>query len=390
MGRGRGPGWAPGGPEGFAAAPPGFRDLVARELRQMGLPGVAEEEGGARFSGGWAAVYRANLGCRVASRVLVRVARFDARGLRELLRGLAAVDWPGWLPREAAVEIRVAKRVAPAHHAGRTAEGLGEILARRVGARPCRAGQGEARVQVRIEGRRVTVSLDTSGEHLHRRGYRPRVGPAPLRENLAAGLILRAGWRGREPLLDPMCGSGTLAVEACLLALGVPPGWGRSFAFERLPRHDPALWGEIRARAMEAVRDRLPAPVFASDRDPAALERTVEAARRAGLAGHLQVALADVGELEPPAPAGLVITNPPYGRRIGQGSGAYRALGAALAGPLRGWRWAVVLSGPRDEQALGLAVGRRSRFRHGGLALCLGQGEPVSPGSAPDGGGEGG
>ena len=371
-------------------APPGFRDLVARELRQMGLPGVAEEEGGARFHGGWAAVYRANLGCRVASRVLVRVARLEARSPRELLRGLGAVDWPGWLPRDAPVEIRVAKRAAPFQHAGRVAAGLGEILARRVGARPCRAGEGEARVQVRIEGPRVVASLDTSGEHLHRRGYRPRVGPAPLRENLAAGLILRAGWHGRKPLLDPMCGSGTLAVEACLLGLGVPPGRARRFAFERLPRHESALWEEIRARALEGALVRLPAPVFASDRDPAALERTLEAARRAGLAEHLQVALADVEGLVPPAAPGLLITNPPYGRRIGEAADAYRALGAALRGRFRAWRWAVVLSGARDEKALGLPVGRRSRFRHGGLALYLGEGEPVSPGGAPHGGGEGG
>ncbi len=371
--------------EAFAVAPPGFRDLVARELRELGLAGVREEEGGARFLCGWEGVLRANLWCRVASRILVRLARFTAADWVSLRRGLARVGWEEWLPRGCTVEVRAAKRASPLYHTGRIARVGLDVLEAALGAR---AGPGGFRVQIRVVGAQVTVSLDTSGEHLHRRGYRARVGPAPLRENLAAGLVLRAGWSGREPFWDPMCGSGTLAIEAAWIGLGMPPGAMRRFAFEGFVRHDPDLWQTLRSAAVAGARGRLPAPVFASDRDPAALARTAEAARAAGLADLLQVARADVAEVEPPTGQGLVLTNPPYGRRLAGRGSALAALGRALRGRLAGWRWAVVVAGPEDERRLGLRPADRYPFRHGGLSLYLAVGEAGGLRSAPAQGGE--
>ncbi len=376
---------APARIEAFAVAPPGFRDLVARELRELGFAGVQEEEGGARFLCGWEGVLRANLWCRVASRILVRVARFTAADWRALKRGLARVPWGEWLPRGCGVEVRAAKRASPLYHTGRIARTGYEALEEAVGA-VRRAGG--FRVQLRVVGAHVTVSLDTSGAHLHRRGYRPRVGPAPLRENLAAGLVLRAGWSGGEPFFDPMCGSGTLAIEAAWIALGVPPGGRRRFAFEGFVRHDPDLWQTLRSEAASRARRELPAPVFASDRDPVALARTAGAARAAGLADLLQVARADVAEVEPPAGEGLVLTNPPYGRRLGGRRGALAALGRALRGRLAGWRWAVVMAERGDEHRLGLRPADRYPFRHGGLSLYLAVGEAEGLRSAPEQGGE--
>lgn len=360
----------------FAVAPPGFEDLVADELRELGLGEVRQVEGGATFVGDWPAVYRANLGCRVASRVLVRVARFEATGFPQLERGLGRVDWGSWLPTGRPVEVRVAKRRTRLYHTGKVADVLCSVLGVPATA-PETDGVGAAlRLQVRIDGAEVWVSLDTSGEHLHRRGYRTDAGPAPLRENLAAGLLRRAGWGGGEPLLDPCCGSGTLPVEAALMALRVPPGRQRCFAFEDLPSFDPRAWARVREKAEGEILDDLPAPVFGSDRSPEALSLTARAVRRAGLADRVQVALADLAELEPPAPAGLLVANPPYGRRLGEARPALVALGAALRGPFRRWRWGVVLAGPGAERDLGLQPAAVSTLRSGGLRVRFAQGGP--------------
>ncbi len=355
----------------FAVAPPGFADLVAVELVALGLGGVRAVEGGAEFADGWPAVWRANLWSRVASRVLVRVACFEADTFSRLEVGLARVEWARWLPPGCPLEIRVAKRQTRLFHTGKVAEVTRGALARGAGAREPAPGEAPLRLQVRVDGPGVTVSLDTSGEHLHRRGYRARTGAAPLRENLAAGLLLRAGYGGAEPLLDPLCGSGTLAVEAALLALGRAPGRRRRFAFEALPGFDPRAWAAEQAAADSAARRDLPAPVFASDRDPGAVALAAAAGRAAGLAEHLQVAVAELGELMAPAEGGLLVANPPYGVRLPGGAEALRALGRAVRGPFRGWRWAVVTG-----RGGGRGLGGTSRFpfQNGGIALDLVQG----------------
>jgi putative N6-adenine-specific DNA methylase len=238
---------------------------------------------------------------------------------------------------------------------------------------------------LRIVGAKVTVSLDTSGEHLHRRGYRAEAGRAPLRENLVAGLLLRAGWDGSEPLIDPLCGSGTFPIEAALRALRIPPGWLRRFAFEGLPSFDARRWEVVRSRAEARVRDALPHPVFASDRDPEALRLTTRSARRAGVAEQLQVALTDLDGVAPPVPSGLLVTNPPHGVRLGGEHAARRALGDALRGPFRRWRWGVVLAGKGAETLPGIQPTAVYGFRSGGLRLRLALGEPSDQGRTPEG-----
>ncbi len=366
--------------EGFAVAPPGFRDVVAGELAGLGVEGVAEEEGGARFVGDWADVYRANLELRVASRVLVRVGRFRAASWGDLGQGLRVIPWDRWLPEGGAVAVRAAKRGSRLYHTGRIRAAAEAAVGRGVGARPARSREtGALEVLVRVVGAEVTVSLDTSGAHLHRRGYRVETGPAPLRENVAAGLLARAGWHGDEPLIDPLCGTGTLAVEGALIALGRAPGRDRPFAFQRLPSFDPARWDAVLAAAAARERQDLPAPVFASDRDPRALALLVPAARRAGLADRIRVAAADLADLEPPSGPGLLIANPPYGRRLGGRSGALAALGRALRGPFRHWRWAVVVPDGVDPGRFGLRPGASHRFRNGGIGLRLVLGEEGGP-----------
>jgi putative N6-adenine-specific DNA methylase len=361
----------------FAVSPPGFEDLVAEELRAFGVP-ARETEGGAAFEGGWAEIYRANLRSRVASRILVRVAEFPAERFEALEEELSRVVWAEWLPPKSRLTIRVARRGTRLYHTGKLWDVAARALRTSAGAEVERGAKDPSfGLYLRVQGPSVTVSLDTSGDHLHKRGYRKEPGTAPLRENLAAGLLKRARWSGEEPLLDPFCGTGTFAVEAAWLALGVAPGRLRSFAFQALPSFEPAVWAEVRDGADASARATLPAPIFAADRDPGALSATVSAAKRAGLAGELQVALCDFSELAPPSEAGLVVTNPPYGRRLHNEEAAYHALGRALRRPFHRWRWAVVVPRQPLERALGVPVSERHSFRNGGLPLWLALGGPA-------------
>lgn len=362
----------------FAVAPPGFEALVGAELRGLGLES-STAAGGVEFIGSWRDVQRANLQCRVASRILVRVAEFGAETFRALQAGLRETDWAPWLAPRSAVRLKVAKHRTRLYHTGKVAEAASEVLEERLGLR--RAEEREAAASalyLRIDGSRVTVSLDTSGEHLHKRGYRNHVGVAPIRENVAAGLLLSAAWDGSEPLLDPFCGSGTLSIEAALLALGVPPGWRRNFAFQRMPAFNPGLWAEVREEAGLGIRRELPVPVYASDRDAEALRLAARAARLAGLEDRVLVAVSGVEELEAPEGSGCVITNPPYGHRLDE-RGAYRQLGRVLRGRFSRWRWAVVTPGQDREREMGLTIRTRHLFRSGGLRLSLVEGGPEAP-----------
>lgn len=359
--------------EAFAAAPPGFADLVESELRGLGLEGLTATPDGVAFEGGWEDVYRANLHSRVAGRVLVRVVRFHAATFRALERGLGEVAWEAWLPGGVALRPRVSARKSRLNHTGKIAEILLGAVEKRHRA-PARApGEEEFDLFLRIERDEVTVSIDTSGELLHRRGYRALAGRAPLRENLAAGCLLRLGYDGAEALLDPCCGSGTFAVEAAFIATRTPPGIFRHFAFEKLPGFDPGLWRKVREEALAAVLPAPGAPIFASDIDLEAVRLAAASAREAGFSQNIQVAVSDLRELDPPADAGLLVANPPYGVRL-SGGGVYPALSRLLRGPFRSWRFGVIF--PQDAARRGFRVGTEHRFTSGGIPLSLCAGGP--------------
>lgn len=207
--------------EAFAAAPPGMGDLVAAELCRIGAADPRSVPGGVAFGNGWREIYAANLRCRVAGRILVRAGSFPAATFRELERGLAAVPWRAWFAEGVAVAVRASARRSRLFHTGKLAD---LVRAASLAAEPEEEGTASATVFLRVEGDLAEVSLDSSGDHLHRRGYRTWTGEAPLRENLAAGLLLRAGYTPDTVLLDPCAGSGTFPVEGALLGRNLPPG----------------------------------------------------------------------------------------------------------------------------------------------------------------------
>jgi putative N6-adenine-specific DNA methylase len=360
----------PGGPERlFAVTTPGLEGVLLDEVVALGLTGT-QVKGGVEVSGPPGAHQRLNLWLRTATRVLLRVGAFEAPDWPALERGLRGLGLGAYLPSGAQVSIRASARRSRLSHPGRI-----EALARST-LRLAEATSPEApELLVRLDQDACTLSLDTSGAPLYRRGYRQELSRAPLRETLAAGMLLLAGYDAKEALWDPMCGSGTVAIEAALLALGRAPGVERGFAFERWPSHDRARFDALRAGAK--ARAELSAQVVGSDLNAGALGTARRNARRAGLEGRVRLERHDVRTTQPLTtlpPTGLLVCNPPYGKRVGEAKELeplYRALGLMVRDALPGWRAAILVPDPRLERALGLGVRARHRLDNGGLACEL-------------------
>ena len=348
---------------------------------------------------------RANLWSRVASRVIVRAARFHARTFAELERHGRRIEWERFVGAGGAVAFRVTSKKSRLYHTEAIAERLAGAIGHRLGvpARWAAADRGVATDEagdddeqiapsdgqlfvVRVARDLVTVSADSSGALLHRRGYRQAVAKAPLRETLAAALLLAADWRGDVPLVDPMCGSGTIAIEAALIARRIAPGLRREFAFGRWPIAEPAAWQSELARAAERVLTRAPVPIVASDRDAGAVAATIANAERAGVATDIEAAIRPVSAMAAPsAPTGLVAVNPPYGMRIGE-AGPVRDLYAALGRTVRrvypGWRLALISPDPRLDRQVGIVLEERVKSSNGGIPIRLMVGAVGAPEAA--------
>ncbi len=346
----------------FATAAKGTEPALRDELRELRLRGVRADRGGVHFEGPLADAARACLWSRVAARVLLEVASFDAPDADALYEGIRAIDWTEWMTPRTTLAVRATCRSSRLTHsqfiAQKTKDAIVDVLRDREGARPSvDRDDPDVGVAVHIARDHATTYLDVGGASLHERGWRARGGTAPLRENLAAAVVRLSGWDRQRPLLDPMCGSGTLAIEAASWACRVAPGLTRPrFGFERWASHDDpakAAMGEQRQQARDA---RLPGrdapPVRASDVDEHALERTRENARDAGV--DVIVERADARAIVPLAPPGTVVVNPPYGERLEAERDLFDALGRSLRS-LHGHTIALLAGAP----AIGHAMGRK-------------------------------
>ncbi len=368
----------------YAVTAPGLEALTAAELTALGVETGDIEPGGVPFSSDQSGLYRANLELRTASRVLLRLGTFRAVAFNELEKQGRRLPWPSLLAPGAVVEFRVTCRKSRLYHDGAVAERFERILAEqlpgiRVG-KPAgpgddeSSGAGSQLIVVRLFRDRCTVSLDSSGALLHRRGYRLDAGKAPLRETLAAAMLLAAEWDPASPLIDPMCGSGTIPIEAALIARRIPPGWRRGFAFERWPDFDPGLWSRIRAEADGRISPAAPASVIGSDRDEGAVESAISNAERAGVASDISFRRAAVSGLEVPPVPGWLVTNPPYGARVGERNrlrDLYAQLGNVARRRLPGWRLALLSAHPMLEGHTGLELTERLAFSNGGIRVRM-------------------
>lgn len=365
--------------EAFAVFPPGLEEQVGVELQQLGF--VAHvEPGGATFWTDVAGLELAHLWLRIPTKILVRVSRARVRHLAQLRQQAANVDWHDYLRPGDPVRIKVASRHSKLYHTGAIADrirsGIGAVL----GVVPPKAAatEGGATLQARLLDDWCTLSVDASGEPLYRRGGKQRVAKAPLRENLAAGLLMLANYSPEQPFLDPMCGSGTLVIEAARIAMNIPPGAEREFAFMHWPSHCAERWRGLLARARAHQREAV-APIQGGDRDAGAVASARENARRAGVSAALQLRQQALSYWRPPADAqtGLILTNPPYGQRVshkqrGQLRRLYGALGALIRTHFPQWRVGIITSDAKLAYATGLKGLQAGPYLpHGGIKIRL-------------------
>ena len=349
---------------------------MARELTALGEhPRI--DDGGVSWTGDARSMMRANLWLRAASRVLVRVARFEARTFRELERHANTIDWSRFLAAGITADFRVTARKSKLYHSDGIADRLLSATRSRSpagkAARPePGAGSREQLFVVRVVRDQFEISVDTSGELLHVRGYRQAVAKAPLRETLAAALLLGAGWTGDTPLVDPLCGSGTIAIEGALIARRIAPGIARAFAFQSWPRFEATSFDRERADARAGVLAQAPAPIAGSDRDAGAIESSIANAARAGVADAIDWSVRSISALAPPQGPGLIATNPPYGKRVGTAGDVrnlYAQLGKVVRRHCRGWRLALYSPSAGLTSQLALPSSELFRTSNGGIRV---------------------
>lgn len=385
----------------FAPTAPGLESIAAGELKSFGVRG-RQEIGGVAFDGDLDRIYQANLWLRTASRVVVRLGGFHASTFYELERRSKKMRWQDFLPETGSVEVRVTCRKSKLYHSDAVAERVLSAIAgaasrdielktgSSVGdddgvdgvdegysASPSR-GPTQLFI-VRIVHDQCEISADSSGELLHRRGYRKEVAKAPLRETLAAAIVLASGWDGRrgEPLLDPMCGSGTIPIEAALIARGIAPGLKRDFQFMRWPSFDRGLWNDMIEKAHSSVINPT-LDILGADRDAGAILAATHNAERAGAARDVRFSAeslsGSMAKIEDVAKGeGWILANPPYGMRVGEGEDLrdlYASLGNAVK-KKRGWRIGILTSDAVLTGQMGISFRARFSTSNGGIPVSF-------------------
>lgn len=350
-----------------AICAPGLEDVCRAELSALGCRPRPAGPGTVEFDASPRRLYAANVWLRTATRVVVRLATFRATDFPRLQEAASAIDWSAWVGDGMAPRFRVSSRDSKLYHTDAIAQRLHQV------AGPPSLGEPEQTFVVRIDRNTVTISADASGEPLHHRPWRTQLGDAPLRSTMAAALVLLARWNPESGLIDPFCGSGAIPIEAALMARGLPPGGERLFAFHTWPTFETGAWasvaGEIAAR--KATRSPDAGPLLGSDRDEAMVRVATANAERAGVHDDVSFETRVVSHLRARPGPGLVATNPPYGKRVGDGAldGLYRRFGAVLRERLPTWDLAMVAA---DRKLAIMADGRletKARFRHGGMAV---------------------
>lgn len=359
----------------FVITAPGLEEICGVEAVALGLDEVRPTSGGVAFSGGLRELYLANLHLRTATRILVRIGELKATDFPELFRKALRLPWGSFLRPDTAVEIRATAHRSRLIHTGRIVETVNAAIKRVLGpvaASDVVSGCNQL-ILVRFEEDVCTISCDSSGELLHKRGYRSVAGAAPLRETLAAASLLLLGWDGSIPLCDPLCGSGTIAVEGGLIATNRPPGRHRSFAFMHWPGYRSGLWQALTQDADRKIV--MPSsPIYASDSDGRVLTVAEQNAQQAGVAEVIDFSCEELQSLPVRTVPGLVLCNPPYGVRLEQGEDLlvlYRNFGSGFKRAFPGWTIAFIAPDDHLAGATRLKVRTRARLFNGGLSVSL-------------------
>ncbi len=363
----------------FAAVPRGAEELAATELAALGISDITPGKGGVAFRSDRAGLYRANLWLRTASRVLVQVAAFPCSGPTELYAGVHAIAWQERITPDMTLAVDCSLRDSTLTHSGfvalKTKDAVVDRIREACGSRPnVDTTSPDVRINVHLHKNICTISLDSSGDSLDRRGYRLERNEAPLRETLAAAVVALTGWDGSMPLADPMCGSGTIPVEAALMAAHIPPGLNRRFGFQNWLDFDNGLWDGICADATEGIR-RLPTGLITGyDLDSRALLLAGRNATKAGLEGQIHFFHAALQDFRPAGDRGVVILNPPYGKRLGEEDDLrelYCQIGDVMKKYCRGWTGYVLTGNLELAKYIGLKASRRYVLFNGAIECRL-------------------
>lgn len=370
---------------------PGLEEMLSYEIAKLTGRRGDTSSGGVEFAGGLKDMRRVNLWSRIANRVVVRVDEFHASTFHELERKAKQVDWGRFVAPGQAVRFRVTCKKSKLYHSDAVAERLAAAVKSKVGGNKHiitsegveddeASGDATPDAQlfvVRIVDDTCSISADSSGELLHRRGYRQAVAKAPLRETLAAAMVVGSGWDMKRPLVDPMCGAGTIAIEAAMIARRIAPGLNRRFAFENWPRHDAAAWtSEVDAARSEQL-EKSPARIVASDRDEGAIAAANANAERAGVSGDIQFDVRALSAADVPDEPCWIVTNPPYGMRVGEGA-SLRDLYAQLGKMVRsrgGYHVALLSADSELEDQMKMSLREVFRTSNGGIPVHLMVGE---------------
>lgn len=370
----------------FAPCPLGLEEALHAELEALGYQGLRKARAGCHFTSDWTGILRANLYSRLATRILLRVAHAPVTTEDDVLELAKATEWERWFGAEQTLRVDTSAVRSPMKSLQycnlRAKDGICDRLREIEGARPdIDTVRPDARVHLFLDETSATLYLDTSGESLFKRGWRLEKGEAPLRENLAAGLLALSDWDPAAPLLDPFCGSGTLLIEAAWVALGVPPGIWRPFGFERLRDHNSRHWRDIKDEARQRIAGRLDTPLTGYDIDPRVIEAAEANRERAMLSPDtIRFEVGDAAKVRPDTDAGWLVTNPPYGERM-EGEDAFWPLWAEnLKRNYAGWSVNVITSDLELPSKLRLKPKRRHPVFNGALECRLFHFEMVEKG----------
>ncbi len=363
----------------FSPCPRGLEAILANELVTLGAQEVRATDGGVHFTGEFLLNYRVNLHSRIASRVLWRVAIADYRSELDIYDTVYALPWADWFDTTRTIRVNMAAIKCPLKSLDFTTLKIKDAVCDKfrilTGERPSvDTHTPDIRIHAFLEQSRMTLYVDTSGDALFKRGVRQYTNVAPLRENLAAGILHLAGWQPGTPLLDPMCGSGTFLIEAALMSLNIAPGINRGFAFEKLKNFDAAAWRDMRAQAQAAQKPVTALPIFGSDLYGDELKAARLNLENAGLLDAVSLNQANMLEISAPTDHGVLVANLPYGERMGaleELEALYPKLGDVLKKKFGGWNAYLFTSDLRMPKFIRLSVSRRTPLFNGAIDCRL-------------------
>ncbi|WP_291991349.1 THUMP domain-containing protein [Candidatus Accumulibacter sp. ACC007] len=363
----------------FASCPRGLETLLAEDLAMAGASDLKQISGGVHFFAEWSVCYRLNLHSRIATRVLCRVAHARYAKEEDIYQLALETAWPKWFVPEQTIRVDVNAVKSPLKSIDfvtlRIKDAICDRFRRDFGRRPSvDTRQPDVRIQGFISSDECTLYLDTSGAPLYQRGFRQKTVEAPLRENLAAGILRLSGWQPGIPLLDPMCGSGTFLLEAAQIALGLAPGARRDFAFQNLRNFDAAAWQALHDAARAGEKPLADARIFGSDLSPVAVRAALANLDRAGLLSAVSLRSGDLLAIDAPASSGIMVSNPPYGERVSSDdelAAFYPLLGQALKQRFAGWTCYLISADTRLPKMVRLTPSKKTPLFNGALDCRL-------------------